>query len=417
MNNVYVGLDIGTSNVRVVIGEYNENGKFEIIGVGQACSEQGALRKGVIVNIESTVHSIQSAIESAQNMAGCEVTNCFVGIGGPQVDSLNSEGVVAIPNRTKEPREINQMDVERAIECARSIKVPMDRQILHVIPQQFIVDDVQTTKNPINIIGFRLSVDVHIITAMRTTMQGLFNCASRAGYQIDGVMLKTLASAQTVLTEEEKNIGSLLIDMGGGTTDVIAIIDGSPICTDSIQIGGDMVTSDIQKVLGVSYETAEKIKIESGCCWEELVDNDEEVLLPGVGGQPPYVISRKQLCQIIQPRMAEILSFVKLKIAKKWTYEKPLAGNIALVGGCAKMNGIIELTSAVFNMKAVRIGTPSTYGDVITSYKSSDYATATGLALASAEQFAPSKGDKNRDGFGKNKTALSAIKNFFHELF
>ncbi|MDD7416799.1 MAG: cell division protein FtsA [Treponemataceae bacterium] len=414
MSNLFVGLDIGTCNVRVVIGEHDENGRFEIIGVGEAPST--GLSRGVIVNIEATIKAVRSAIEKAENMAGVEVTSCYAGIGGNQIESLDSKGLASITNHGKGNREITQQDVDRAIESARSISLPLDRQILHVVPQIYIVDQVQRTKNPIDMIGVRLEVKVHIVTAMITTMQNIFKCATRAGYQIDGVMLKTLACAQSVLTEEEKDLGSILIDLGGGTTDVIVIADGAPVCTDSIPIGGNIVTSDISQVLGIGMENAERKKISDGCCWSNLLVEDTEILLPGVGGRPPFSVSRRQFCQIIQPRVEEILQFVREKVYSKIQGRK-LSGNIVLVGGGARMSGIIELTSSVFGMEAVRIGLPANHGGIVEEYRNPAFATATGLALASVEQGKNSSDADEKGGSDKKHGVKDVLKNFFKDFF
>ena len=312
MSDIVVGLDIGTSNVRVVIAEYDENNRLRIVGLGKAPST--GLRSGVIVNIEATMRAVTAAIEAAELMSGYEVHSCFVGIGGTQVDSLNSTGQVSVSNKSK---EINQNDINRVIETASHLSIPLDRQVLHVVPQMYTVEHgvnmLQKTKDPINVIGTRLYVDVHIVTATTTTVQNIFTCASRAGYTVDGVMLKTLATAQAVLTDEEKELGSILIDMGGGSTDVIVVADGAPICTDSVPIGGLLVTNDISVVRGISTETAEKIKISDGCCWEPLVDKNEEVLILGVNGRPES-IPRTELCDIIQPRVGEIFEMIREKI-------------------------------------------------------------------------------------------------------
>ncbi|MCR4790010.1 MAG: cell division protein FtsA [Treponemataceae bacterium] len=415
MRNTFVGLDIGTCNVRTVIGQINESNNLEIIGVGVAPST--GLRNGVIVNIEATLKAVKSAIEKAETMAGCEVVSCFTGIGGNQVDSLNSKGLVAITNRGKGNREITQEDVDHVIDSAVSITLPLDRQIIHVIPQMYKVDGIQNTRNPIDMIGVRLEVDVHIVTAMVTTQQNILKCATRSGYKVDGIMLKSLACAQAVLTEEEKNLGSILIDLGGGTTDVIVIADGAPICTDSVPLGGLSVTSDIAQCCGISLEVAEKIKINDGCCWEDLLVEPEPIIVPGVGGRPPESIPRNAICQIIQQRVEEILCFVRDRIYTKIQGRK-LSGNIVLVGGGAKMSGIVELTSAVFGLNAVRVGIPSKQGSVIDNYRYSDFATACGLLLEDFEQNKFSADESFDDeSSAKKKNFKENLKNFFKEFF
>ena len=415
MSDIVVGLDIGTSNVRVVIAEYDENNRLRIVGLGKAPST--GLRSGVIVNIEATMRAVTSAIEAAELMSGYEVHSCFVGIGGTQVDSLNSTGQVSVSNKSK---EINENDINRVIETASHLSIPLDRQVLHVVPQMYTVEHgvnmMQKTKDPINVIGTRLYVDVHIVTATTTTVQNIFTCASRAGYTVDGVMLKTLATAEAVLTEEEKELGSILIDMGGGSTDVIVVADGAPICTDSIPIGGLLVTNDISVVRGISTETAEKIKISDGCCWEPLVDKNEEVLILGVNGRPES-IPRTELCDIIQPRVGEIFEMIREKISSK-IKDRRLSGNVVLVGGGARMSGVIELASAVFNTESVRIGLPSNLGGLTDEYRTPDSATAIGLVVANSEVLLHKGEKRNRkDSSRKKQGFMSKVAKFFEDMF
>ncbi|MEE0879897.1 MAG: cell division protein FtsA [Treponemataceae bacterium] len=415
MSDIVVGLDIGTSNVRVVIAEYDENNRLRIVGLGKAPST--GLRSGVIVNIEATMRAVTAAIEAAELMSGYEVHSCFVGIGGTQVDSLNSTGQVSVSNKSK---EINQNDINRVIETASHLSIPLDRQVLHVVPQMYTVEHgvnmLQKTKDPINVIGTRLYVDVHIVTATTTTVQNIFTCASRAGYTVDGVMLKTLATAQAVLTDEEKELGSILIDMGGGSTDVIVVADGAPICTDSVPIGGLLVTNDISVVRGISTETAEKIKISDGCCWEPLVDKNEEVLILGVNGRPES-IPRTELCDIIQPRVGEIFEMIREKISAK-IKDRRLSGNVVLVGGGAKMSGVIELASTVFNTESVRIGLPSNLGGLTDEYRTPDSATAIGLVVANSEVLQHKGEKRSRKDYSRKKQGfMDKIAKFFEDMF
>lgn len=414
MSDIVVGLDIGTCNVRVIIGAQDENGRLKIIGVGNAPST--GLSRGVIINIENTMSAVTSAIEAAELMGGCEVHSCFVGIGSTQVESLNSKGQVSVSNKS---REIGQNDINRVIECASTVAVPLDRKVLHVVPQVYSVehsvDCVQKTKDPTNMIGTRLYVDVHIITATTTTMQNIFTCASRAGYTVDGIMLKTLASVQSVLTEEEKELGSILIDMGGGSTDVIVVSDGAPICTASIPIGGIVVSNDIAIVRGIPTETAEKIKVSNGCCWSPLVQENEEVLIQKNGRAES--IPRSEICQIIQPRVAEIFEMIKEKVFSS-IGDKRLSGNVVLVGGGARMTGVIELASEVFGTQSVRIGMPGKLSGLDDKYRSPDYVTAVGLVVANSEilnQGGTKRG--NKDYSSNNKSLLSKIAKFFKEMF
>lgn len=392
MNNIIVGLDIGTSYVRAVIGEINDEDCVEIIGVAR--KDSTGLRNGVIVNIESTMTVIKEVIEAAEQKAGYEVVSCVTGIGGVQIESMNSKGLVAVASRGKPDREINQADVERVLEAANAVQIPMDRKMLHVIPQEYIIDGMRGFKDPIHMIGVRLEAEVHIVTASRTAIQNISSCVERAGYQLDRVMLKTLAAAQAVMLDEERELGSILIDIGGGTTDVLVIIHDAPVCTASIPVGGSLVTNDIAIVKGISTGTAERIKIESGCCWLQSVDSEEEVIIPGVGGREPELSTRAELCQIIQPRMEEIFTMVYDEVSHR-TNLTQLSGNIILTGGGALMSGIVELAESVFNTSSVRLGMPEKLGGIEEEYRTPDYATGIGLILANKDLVANRSGKKD----------------------
>ena len=303
-----VGLDIGTTKVCAVIGERNEHGILAITGVG-VCPSTG-LRKGVVVNIEATLRSVAAAIEAAEMMSGREVEVCWTGIGGNHIDGINSRGVVAVTGKIRETREIGPEDINRVLEAARAVVIPMDRQVLEVIPQSYIVDDQRGIRDPLDMIGVRLEAEVHIITCSVTSAQNLIKCVNRAGFIVNDLILQSLAASRSVLTLEEKEIGVALLDLGGGTTDVLVYADGAPYSNVTIPAGGGMITSDISKVKNISFETAERIKIDTGCCWEGLFEEDEEVIVPGVGGRPPMPIPKSQILAIIRPRMEEIFKMV-----------------------------------------------------------------------------------------------------------
>ncbi|AEE16388.1 cell division protein FtsA [Treponema brennaborense] len=379
MSDIIVGLDIGTSFVRAVIGEFTENDTIQIIGVGKSVST--GLRNGAVVNIEATMRALKEAIEAAEMVSGYEVMSCVTGIGGLQIESLNSKGLVAVTGKGKSSREITQADVTRVIEAAKAVVIPMDRQILHVVPQSYIVDGQRGIKNPKDMIGIRLEAEVHIITASVTAVQNIQRCVDRAGYKIDGVMLKTLAATQAVMTEEELELGSILIDLGGGTTDALVLVGGAPVCTVSVPVGSSFVTNDIAVVKGISFETAERIKLKSGCCWEPLIDSYEEVIIPGVGGRAPEAISRVEICQIIQARMEELFEMVRSEIVKKSNLTQ-LSGNVVLVGGGALLPGVVELAQSVFKTTSVRIGIPGNLGGIMEEYRTPEYATVAGLILS-----------------------------------
>ncbi len=375
-----VGLDIGTTKVCVVIGELNENGKLEITGVG--ISPSTGLRKGVVVNIEATLRSVSSAIENAELMSGREVKNCWVGIGGSHIDGLNSRGVVAVTGRNRETREIGQDDIDRVLEAARAVVIPMDRQVLEVIPQSYIVDDQKGVRNPLDIMGVRLEAEVHIITCGVTGAQNLVKCVNRAGFRVNGLVLQSLAAGTSVLTEEEKELGVALVDLGGGTTDVMVYFQGTPFSTMTIPAGGSQVTSDISILNNLSFETAERIKLNAGCCWESVLDGDDDIIVPGVGGRAPQPIPKSQIMHVIRPRMEEIFLMVKEKL-DHLSLSRPLGGGVVLTGGGACLPGAAELASYIFKLP-VRIGVPLSVGGLVEEYRNPEYATAVGLMLEGA---------------------------------
>ena len=414
MSEVVVGLDIGTSSVRAVIGEIAEDEKLQITGVGKAAST--GLRNGVIVNIESTMRSITEAVEAAEMMSGKEVASVVTGIGGSSVESLNSTGIVAVSSHGTSIREIKEEDVSRVIDAAKAVPVPLDRQILHVVPRSYTIDGQQGIKQPIDMIGTRLEADVHIVTAAVTSMQNIIRCVGRAGYEVDGVMLKTLASSQAVMTDEEKDLGSIVIDLGGGSTDALVIADGAPFCTASVPIGGNAVTNDISIVCGISFDVAERIKLSSGCAWEPLLDTHEEVIIPGVGGRPPETISRNEICRIIYPRLVETLSDLREKIGAS-VKDKHLLGNIILVGGGAMMPGMVDVVSEVFDTSSVRIGTPGNFGGLLDEYSKPEYAAAVGLVVSNLDKRRSIEvrgGDASQP---KGKNIFSAVTGWFKEFF
>ncbi len=378
MSDVIVGLDIGTSRVRAIIGECAPGGVLEITGVGTSPST--GLRKGVVVNIENTVRAVAQAVEAAEMMSGVEATRCVIGIGGTHIDGLNSRGVVAVTGKGRDNREIGQEDINRVIDAAKAVVIPMDRQVIHVVPQSYIVDEQRGVKDPRNMIGVRLEAEVHIVTGSVTSVQNMVKCVNRANLAVDEYMLHALAAVRAVMTEEERELGSVLVDLGGGTTDVLVIADGAPLLTAVLPVGGIQVTNDISIVKGVSAETAERIKLDAGCCWLPLIEESEEVIIPGVGGRPPVVIPRSEICEIVQPRLAEILTMAREKVDSV-SRTRQLSGNVVLTGGGALMPGVVELAGEIFGTQAVRIGVPGSFGGLTGEYRSPDYATVLGLVL------------------------------------
>jgi len=379
-NGIVVALDIGSTCVRTFICERDADGILKIVGVGERPST--GLRKGVVVNIEATLRAIEGAIEDAEMMSGLEVQNCWVGIGGNHISSLNSRGVVGVSGKKRDTREIGPEDIERVIEAAKAVVIPTDRQILEVIPQNYKVDDQKGIRNPLDMMGVRLESEIHIITCTITGAQNLIKCVNRAGFRVNDLILQTLAAGRAVLTQDEMDMGVALVDMGGGTTDVLVYVDGTPYSTYTIPAGGSQVTSDISIIKNVSIDNAEKIKIDAGCCWDEHIDADESVIVPGVGGRSPMSIPRTQILTIIKPRIEEILKMIRQHI-DSLNLPRPLGGGVVLTGGGAKLTGVDCLASSVLKLPA-RIGCPipvQELGGFVEEYRSPSFATVIGLAL------------------------------------
>jgi cell division protein FtsA len=371
---------------------------LEIIGVGVAPST--GLRRGVVVNIESTLASVAAAVEAAELMSGREVREVFCGAAGASVEGINSRGVVAVTGRG---REITREDVDRVIEAARAVVIPMDREVLHVIPQSFIVDDQKGIRNPLDMIGVRLEAEVHIITGSVTTAQNLVKCVNRAGFKVEKLMLQSLAAARATLSTDEKELGCLLVDLGGGTTDVLVYSEGAPYFSSVIPVGGSQVTNDLSIMLSVPMEAAERLKRESASAWLEGVEAEETVVIPGVGGRAPAETPKRRLCSIVQPRMEEIFGMVRERV-EKMGHWKHIKGGVVLTGGGALLPGLPELAQEMFQMP-VRIGNPITLGGLVEEYRSPLYATAVGLVLLGAEESQPpeARGQRAAERQGKGK--------------
>lgn len=399
-------LDIGTTAVTAAIAEYNENDELEITGLGMAPSS--GLRRGVVINIEATLRSVAQAVEAAEQMAGREIDGVVTGIAGGHIEGINSRGVVAVTGRG---REITGEDVSRVIDAAKAVVIPMDREVIHVIPQEFIVDEQGGIRNPLDMIGVRLEAEVHIITGSVTTAQNLVKCINRAGFRVNDIVLESLAAARSVLTEDEKELGVLLIDMGGGTTDMLLFREGAPYYTNVLPVGGAQVTGDLSIMLKTPTESAETIKREAGCCYNSLVEPGEPVIIPGVGGRPPASIDREEICRIIQPRVAETLGMVRDRIESK-NYLRYLGAGIVLTGGGALLPGTVELAQEIFGTSA-RIGQPGNLGGIGAVYQSPEFATVIGLALHAAAQSAPEPVAAERGQGGFLSGLGRWLRNFF----
>ena len=380
-DSLVVGLDIGTTKICTVVGEMAD-GQVNIIGLGTFPSK--GLRKGVVINIESTVQSIKKAVEEAELMADCHITSVYVGIAGGHIKGINSHGVIATKNK-----EITEKDKSRVIDAASAVAMPMDREIIHVIPQEYIVDDQDGIKDPVGMSGVRLEGRVHIVTGAITSAQNIIKCANRAGLDVDDIVLEQLGSSEAVLTPEEKEMGAAIIDIGGGTTDLVIFSNGSIKHTAVFSMAGNHITNDISVGLRTPVEEAEKIKIRYGCALTSLVRKDETIEVPSVGGRKPRVLSRQTLAEIIEPRVDEILALVRDELVKMG-YGNLLASGVILTGGSAILEGIPELAEQIFNLP-VRRGTPVGIGGLVDLVNSPIYATGVGLVLYGSRNMAQSR--------------------------
>ena len=371
-DNILVGLDIGTTKICTVVGEVSDGGKINIIGMGTNPSR--GLKKGVVVNIESTVDSIKNAVEEAELMAGVEINSVYAGIAGGHIKSFNSRGVIAVRDE-----EVNQGDIGRVVDAARAVAIPLDRKILHVIPQEFIIDGQDGIKEPLGMSGVRLEAEVHIITGAVTSVQNIIKSVNRAGLEVLDMILQPLASSEAVLTPEEKELGVILVDIGGGTTDIATFMEGSLCQTAVIGIGGNHLTNDIAIGFRTPAAEAEKIKIKYGCALSSLVKEDETIEVPSVGGRSPRVFSRQALSDIVQPRAEEIYSLVEKEI-RKIGLEEMVASGVVITGGTSIMEGMPEISEQVLNLP-VRRGIPMNVGGLVDIVNSPIYATGVGLLL------------------------------------
>ncbi|MCL2763771.1 MAG: cell division protein FtsA [Treponema sp.] len=420
-NQIIASLDIGSTYVRVIICERDADGSLKIIGLGERQST--GLRKGVVVNIEATVRAISAAIEDAEMMSGLEVVDCWTGIGGNHINGINSRGVVGVSGKKRDAREreIGQEDIDRVIEAAKAVVIPTDRQILEVIPQNYKVDDQKGIRNPMDMIGVRLESEVHIITCTVTGAQNLIKCVNRAGFRVNELILQTLAAGRAALTTEEMELGVMLLDLGGGTTDALVYIDGTPYSTYTIAAGGTQVTSDISIIKNISMENAEKIKIDAGCCWDSLLDDDDTVIVPGVGGRPPMSIPRSQILAIIKPRMEEIFKLVKQHL-DTLNLPRPLGGGVVLTGGTAQLAGVVELANSILKLPS-RLGSPMpTYelGGLAEDYRNPSYATVVGLALEGLKRTNMDDSERKselRQGDKKSGAIIDKLKSWLKEEF
>jgi len=367
--NLVVGLDIGTTKICAIVGAMTEEG-LDIVGIGTSPSR--GLRKGVVINIESTVSAIRKALQEAELMAGCEIKSVFAGIAGGHIKGINSQGVIAIKNR-----EVTNEDVRRVIDAAKALAIPMDREVIHILPQEFIIDDQDGIKEPLGMSGVRLEARVHIVTGAVASAQNIIKSCNKAGVDVGDIVLEQLASAEAVLTPDEKDLGVALVDIGGGTTDVAIFVDGAIKHTSVLSLGGNHLTNDIAVGLRTPTAEAEKIKQASGCCLSSMVGKDETIEVPSVGGREPRILSRELLAEILEPRVEEIFTLVNREIVKSG-FEDLIASGVVLTGGSAILPGMPELAEQIFDLP-VRRGKPTDIGGLTDVVNSPIYATGVGL--------------------------------------
>jgi cell division protein FtsA len=374
--NLIVGLDIGTTKICVIVGEVTDRG-IDIVGIGTHPSK--GLRKGVVINIDSTVTSIQKAMEEAELMAGCQISRVFAGIAGGHIKGFNSHGVIAVKDG-----EVSEQDVRRVIDAAKAVAIPLDREVIHVIPQEYLVDEQDGILDPLGMSGVRLEAKVHIVTGAVTSAQNIIRSANRAGLDVVDIVLQQLASSEATLSPDEKELGVALVDIGGGTTDIAVFHGGSLKHTSVLGVGGNHITSDIAVGLRTPMVEAEKIKRRYGCAVTSRIQNDETIEVPSVGGRKARVLSRRILGEIIEPRVQEIFELVQNELSEAG-YDSLIASGVVLTGGAVVMEGMPELAEQVFNLP-VRRGTPRGMGGLVDVVNSPMYATGVGLVMYGSKQ-------------------------------
>ena len=399
--NMIVGLDIGTSKVVAIVGEINAEGGLNIVGIGRHRSR--GLKKGTVVNIESTVQSIQRAVEEAELMAGCQIHSVYAGIAGSHVRSMNSHGIVAIRDK-----EVYAADIERVIDAAQAVAIPADQKVLHILPQEYIIDSQEGVKEPLGMSGVRLEAKVHLVTCATNAAQNIEKCIKRCGLETDEIILEQLASSYSVLTEDEKELGVCLVDIGGGTTDIAIFTEGAIRHTGVIPIAGDQVTNDIAMALRTPTDHAEELKIKYACALSQLASADDMIKVPSVGDRPPRELSRQALADVVEPRYDELFHLIQAEIRQSG-YEDVLAAGMVFTGGTSKMEGVAELAEEIFHMP-VRIGMPTEINGLVDIVRNPTYSTAVGLLLYGMRQAQEREGSVVRE---PGITLFERVKNIF----
>ena len=403
--NIIASLDIGSTKISVVIGKDTGNG-IDVIGVGSAPSH--GLRKGVVVNIDSTTNSIIKAVEEAELMAGTEIQTIWVGVAGSHIKSFDSKGMVAV-----KAKEVQSSDVQRVIEAAQSVAVPTDRDVIHVIPREYKIDDQDGINDPVGMSGVRLEASVHIVTAGRTALQNILKCTQKAGLKVEGLVLEQLASSLAVLSEDEKNLGVALVDIGGGTSDIIIFVQGGVSYTSVLPLGGAHVSNDVAVGLRTPHTSAELLKCQYGCAMASLVSEDEMIEVPGVGGRDNRTVLRQYLCEVIEPRAEEMLTYINNEIQKSG-FADYLGSGIVITGGGSQLDGLVEMGEFLFDMP-VRKGVPYQVGGLKDAVLSPTFATGIGILVYGMQERAKSGrthlGNANFTGW------IEKIKSAFKDAF
>ncbi len=402
---IIVGLDIGTTKICAVVGEVQPD-RIEVIGIGSHSSE--GLRKGVVINIEKTVNSIKEAIEEAETMADCEISSVYAGVAGGHIKGFNSHGVIALKQK-----EVTKKDIFRVIEAASAVAIPMDREVIHILTQEFIVDDQDGITDPVGMSGVRLEAKIHIVTGAVTSAQNIIKCANRAGLDVHDIVLESLASSEAVLSDEERNLGVALIDFGGGTTDMAVFSRGAIKHTSVLALGGNNLTYDISIGLRTPTLEAEKIKIKYGCSLSSMIGKDETVEVPGVGGRKPRVLSRQILGEILEPRVEEIFTLIHGELIRSG-YDDLINTGVVITGGSAELPGVTEIGEQIFNAPS-RAGYPQGITGLVEVVNKPMYATAVGLVLYGAKRIQEGKKFRIRDTniFGR---VVDRMKKWFKDI-
>lgn len=375
--DLMVGIDIGTSKVVTIVGEVTNDNKINIVGLGSHPSQ--GLKRGVVVNIESTVQSIQRSVEEAELMAGCQIYSAFTGIAGSHIRSINSHGIVAIRDH-----EVTQTDVDRVIDAAKAVAIPADQKILHILPQEYIIDTQDSIREPIGMSGVRLEAKVHIVTGAVSAAQNIVKCLKRCGLNASDIVLEQFASSQSILSDDEKELGVCMVDIGGGTTDIAIFTDGAIRHTAVIPIAGDQVTNDIAIALRTPARNAEEIKLKYACALQDLADSNEMIDIPMAGDRPGKHLSKRMLAEVVEARYEELFTLVAAEIRRSGL-EDFIAAGVVLTGGASKVPGAVELAERIFKMP-VRLGVPQHVTGLADVINNPVYATGVGLLLYGMQQ-------------------------------